>query len=126
MTLILDAGALIALERGDVDVVRAIEHERRAERSAVTHAGVVGQVWRGGTVRQSVLARVLSGVEILPLDDELGRRAGRLLALTRTSDVIDAALVLLANHSDWILTSDPDDIQLLAAAAGLHVDVIAV
>ncbi len=92
----------------------------------MTHGGVVGQVWRGGTGRQSVLARVLAGVDILPLDDELGRRAGRLLALTRTSDVIDAALVLLANHSDWILTSDPDDLQLLAEAAGLHVDVIAV
>lgn len=126
MTLILDAGALIALERGHVDVVRAIAHERREERSAVTHGGVVGQVWRSGTGRQSVLARVLSGVEILPLDDELGRRAGMLLALTRTSDVIDAALVLLAKHSDWILTSDPDDLQLLARAAGLHVDVIAV
>ena len=39
-------------------------------------------------------------------------------------DVIDAALVLLATDADEILTSDPDDIVILALASGVHADVV--
>ena len=92
----------------------------------MTHGGVVGQVWRGGTARQATLAILLAGVEVVALDDRLGRRAGLLLARAGTNDVVDAALVLLALDGDEILTSDPDDLRLLAAAAGLHVDLVPV
>jgi hypothetical protein len=40
--------------------------------------------------------------------------------------VIDVALVLLAADEDWLLTSDPGDIEVLAAAAGLHVEIVPV
>jgi hypothetical protein len=40
--------------------------------------------------------------------------------------VIDAALVLLADDGDVILTSDPDDIEPLAVAANLDVEIVAV
>ena len=126
MRLILDAGALIAIERGDREVIARIQRELSTKRGVVTHGGVVGQVWRGGTGRQTRLARFLPGFEIVPLDAELGRRAGVLLGKTRTTDVIDAAVVLLAADGDWILTSDPEDLRVLAEAAGLHVDVIEV
>lgn len=126
MSLILDAGAFIAIERRDPETTRMLQIERNAERRPRTHGGVVGQVWRGGTARQAVLAKLLPSVRIEPLDNELGRRAGALLARTGTSDVIDAAVVLLARDGDWILTSDPDDLAPLVEAAGLHVDVIAV
>jgi hypothetical protein len=36
-----------------------------------------------------------------------GRDAGKLLGLTRRRDVVDAALVLLAEDGDTIVTSDP-------------------
>ncbi len=49
-----------------------------------------------------------------------------LLGRTRMSDVIDAALVLLAADRDLILTSDPHDLKPLAASAGLHVDIVPV
>lgn len=42
----------------------------------VTHAGVVGQVWRGGSGRQVSLARALAGIDVVPLDDALARAAG--------------------------------------------------
>jgi predicted nucleic acid-binding protein len=86
----------------------------------------VAQVWRGGTGRQANLARVLAAVEIVPLDDALGRRAGVLLGRARKADVIDAAVVLLAVDGDTILTSDPGDLKALAAAAALHVDIVRV
>lgn len=125
MTLVLDAGALQAVERGDRDVVALIAAERRAGRVPVTHGGVVGQAWRGGS-HQALLARLLGGVEVVALDDRLGRRAGALLAIARASDVIDAAVVLLAADGDDILTSDPDDLTALAAAGDTHVELITV
>lgn len=78
--LVLDAGAFVAVERADRDVVALIKRERLAGRAPVSHGGVVAQVWRGGTGRQVPPPRLLAGVEVLPLDDALGRRAGALLA----------------------------------------------
>jgi hypothetical protein len=126
VTLVLDAGALLAIERLDRDVVAMIKRERLAGRAPVTHGGVVGQVWRGGAGRQTNLARLLPGVDVAPLDDALGRRAGMLLARTKTKDVIDAAIVLIADNGDEILTSDAADLVPLAVATGKYVEIVEV
>jgi len=126
VTLVLDAGALIAAEGSDREILAAIRDEVLAGRPPLTHGGVIGQVWRGGRDRQAVLAIILPGVDVAPLDDRLGRRAGVLLGRAGASDVVDAALVLLAVDGDLILTSDPDDLRHLAAAAGVHVDLVPV
>lgn len=125
MTLVLDAGALIAVERSDREIVALLKGERRAGRVAITHGGVVGQVWRDGA-RQAGLARLLAGVEIAALDDTMGRRAGILLARAGKADVVDAAVVLLAADGDLIVTSDTADLRELAAASGVHVELTAV
>ncbi len=126
MSLILDAGAFIAIERRDRAATRMLHREELDGRSPLTHGGVIGQVWRRGSGRQAILARLLPTLTVVPLDEELGQRAGVLLARTGTRDVIDAAIVLLAKDGDWILTSDPDDLAPLVEAAGLHLDVIPV
>ena len=126
MNLVLDAGAFLAVERGDRDTAALIKNQLLAGRTPVTHGGIVGQVWRGGGARQAHLARLLPAIDIQGLDDALGRRAGVLLGQARLSDVIDAAIVLLAADGDVILTSDPNDLTPLAAAAGLHVDIVSV
>jgi hypothetical protein len=126
MSLVLDAAALVAVERADRETIALIKQELLARRAPRTHGGVIGQVWRGGSGRQVNLARLLPALEINGLDDALGRRAGILLGRTRMTDVIDAALVLLAADGDFILTSDPDDLVPLAASAGLHVDIVPV
>lgn len=90
----------------------------------VSHGGVVGQAWRGGSPRQALLAKALDGIEVRALDASLGRAAGELLGRSGTSDVIVAALVLLAVDGDDIATSDPVDIEPLAALAGRHVEVL--
>jgi hypothetical protein len=126
MSLVLDAGALIAIERLDRDVVALIKRERLAGRAPVTHGGVVGQVWRGGRGRQANLARLLPGVEVIPLDDALGRRVGELLGRAKTTDVIDGAIALLARDGDEILTTDAEDIRPLVEATGVHVEIVAV
>ena len=124
--LVLDAGAFVAVERGNRDVVALVKRERLSGRVPVTNGGVVGQVWRAGSGRQAPIARLLAGVEVVPLDDLLGRRAGTLLARSGTADAIDAAVVCLAEDGDDILTSDPEDLRDLAQAAGIHVEIIPV
>jgi hypothetical protein len=126
MSLVLDAGALLAIERGDRRTVALIKHELLAGRVPRTHGAVIGQVWRGGARPQASLARLLPALEIVPIDDGLGRRAGVLLGVARARDVVDAALVLLAADEDLVLTSDPGDLARLAAAAGLQVDIVPV
>jgi hypothetical protein len=124
--LVLDAGAFMAVERGDRHVVALVKRERLAGRPPVTCGGVVAQVWRGGHGRQALVARLLAGVLVVPIDDRLGRRAGSLLARSGQSDAIDAAVICLAADGDDILTSDPGDLRELAEAADIHVDLIPV
>ena len=126
MSLVLDAGALLAVERYDRDVIALLKQELVSGRSPLTHGGVVGQVWRGGAGRQANLARLLPALDVAALDEALGRRAGVLLGRARKADVVDAALVSLAADGDSILTSDPDDLLALAATAGAHVDLVPV
>jgi uncharacterized protein YaiI (UPF0178 family) len=59
-------------------------------------------------------------------DEIAAKRAGELLAVTGTSDVVDALLVGLARDRDVILTSDPDDIEPLVAAARIRATVFAI
>jgi len=124
MRLILDAGAFIALERRDPWMLKRLNAARIARTPPVSHGGVIGQVWRGGGARQAIVARALFGVVIRPLDAALGRAAGELLARAKRADVIDAALVLLARDGDHIITSDPDDLEPLARAADLDVELV--
>ena len=124
MKLVLDSGALIALERNDRAMWRRYKGAQLASQVPVSHGGIVGQVWRGGGPRQGLVAKALAGVDVRPLDDALGRTTGRLLAIARRSDVIDAALTLLAEDGDHIVTSDPEDIEPLVVAANRHVELI--
>ena len=124
MTIVLDAGALLAIERGDREMWAVYERERAAKRVILTHAGIVGQVWRGGAGRQARLARALQGIDVRAIDDDLGRQAGVLLGRSGSSDVIDAAVVAIAEDGDEIFTADADDLHDLAHAAGKIVELI--
>lgn len=122
--LVLDAGALIAVERGDRDMIARL---RAAEQHAIelrTSAIVVAQVWRDPAGRQARVARLLDAVDVRAVDDRLARDAGVLLGRAGTSDPIDATIVLIAEDGDRVLTSDPDDLRHLADTAGARVAVI--
>ncbi len=123
MTLIFDSGAFIALERNDRAMWRRVKAAERASDVPVTHGGVVAQVWRGGG-RQALLARALQAVEVVGLDEDLGRRAGTLAAKAGSVDVIDAALAAMARHGDQLLTSDPHDLAALIDVGRQRVDII--
>lgn len=122
--LVLDSGALIAVDRGDRRAILDLWLEHRHQRRMVTHPMVVAQVWRGG--RQAMLARFLKGVDVRSIDDAIGRRCGELLATAGASDPVDAAVVVLARNGDHIVTSDPHDITQLVEASGRAVRVVPV
>lgn len=92
----------------------------------LTHGGVVAQVWRGGTGRQVPMSRALQAVDVIALDDTLGRAAGVLLGRAELADAINGALAAMADHGDRIVTSDAGDLARLVAAAGRRVDVVPV
>ena len=124
--LVLDAGALIAVDRGD----RAMRARLRAAANAGlelrTHAFVVAQAWRDSRGRKADLARLLGATEVVAVDEALARRCGELLAAAGATDPIDAGVVLIARDGDRIATSDRRDIEGLATAAGRRVAVVAV
>ena len=126
MSLVLDAGALIAIDRNDRAMWRRLKSALEAGDVPVTHGGIVGQAWRGNGPRSALIALALASLDVRPLDENLGKRAGELLGRAKKTDVIDAALVLLAGDGDIIATSDRADIQPLARAAGHVVELVAV
>jgi hypothetical protein len=124
--LILDAGAFVAAERGNREVLARLKQERRRGSAPLTNGAVVAQVWRGGRGKQVPVAQLLSSTDVAPVDDLLGKRAGMLLALTGAADAVDASVVCLAQDGDDILTSDPGDLLDLVRTAGVHVELIPV
>ncbi len=117
----LDAGALVALDKGDRRMIALLQEALRRGTRLRVPSGVVGQAWRDGR-RQVALARLLraSQVDILPLDGPLGRACGELCGSAGTSDVIDASVVITAKeHDDVIVTSDPNDLLRLDPEANL-------
>lgn len=89
--------------------------KRAAERGEELHTThpVLAQVWREPP-RQANLARALRHFDIHPLDESV--TIGRRLAETKTSDVVDAHLVIIAESlGTFILTGDPSDMSRLNA-----------
>ncbi|HEY5044565.1 MAG TPA: hypothetical protein VII53_01785 [Solirubrobacteraceae bacterium] len=120
--LVFDAGALIALDRGDRAVGALVTAASRNDTETVTSSACLAQVWRN-PARQARLAKALAGFLELPLDPLSSRRCGLLLADARTSDIADAALALLVQDGDTVLTSDPHDIEHLLDVTGINADI---
>ena len=115
----LDTGALIALDRGDKRMFALLDRALAQRRTFRVPSGVLAQAWRNGRV-QVTLARFLRSkeVEIIPLDEHVARSCGELCGATNTSDIVDASVVIVARqHRDPIVTSDPNDLRCLDAAA---------
>jgi hypothetical protein len=121
----LDAGALVAADRDDRAMIARLRAAQQHSLELRTNAMVVAQVWRDQHGRQVNLARLLRAVDVRSVGQRDGRDAGVLQAVAGTADAIDATVVLLAAAGDRILTSDPGDMTLLAAAADSRAVIVA-
>lgn len=115
--LTLDAGALIALDRGSQDIRALLRRARAHGWPTVIPTGALAQAWRGGA-RQARLAGFLGarrdGPLLHPLDGTVARAAGELCGRAGVADVIDASVVLCArSHGHHVVTTDPHDLARL-------------
>lgn len=120
--VVYDAGLLVAADRSDRRTWAA--HRLRLELGfmPLVPAPVVAQVSR--SANQAQLRRFLASCAIVPFEERDAHEVGKLLARSRTSDVVDAFVVTTALQ--WravILTSDVDDIERLVSASGRNVRV---
>jgi predicted nucleic acid-binding protein len=115
LTVVFDAGALIALERRDERMIALLAEISDAEMPCYVPAGVLAQVWRG-TPRQVPISRLLKtqAVKVVALDQAEACRVGQLLGRTGGSDVTDAHVALVARPlGALVITSDPEDISAI-------------
>lgn len=120
-----DAGALVAAERNNRTVWAL--HRRSLDRGLrpTVPAGALGQGWRRGP--QAQLARLLKGCRVEVLDAARSHAAGAACARSGTADVIDASVVVgAAARGDLVVTSDRADLERIASALGVPVEVAAV
>lgn len=120
--VVLDTGALIAIDRGDRRIGAVVHEAARHGIDAVTSSVCVAEAWRD-PARQARLARALAGVIEYALDPHTARACGAVLARSGTSEVADTAVALLAHDHDVVLTSDAGDIQHLLDTTGSAAEI---
>lgn len=93
--LVLDAGALIALERNSRDLWVLVDAAYGAGDRALVPACALAQVWSGAPA-QARLNRALKLCRTIPLDKEQARITGRLRLASGMDDITDASVAAAA------------------------------
>ena len=120
---VYDAGALVAADRNPRSMWA--EHRVRLEAGVIpcVPAPVIAQVSTSG--RHAQLRRFLRGCNVIDFRAVDAHARGRLLARSRTSDIVDAAVVLLAtDRAAEIVTADRADITHLLVAARVSLPIV--
>jgi hypothetical protein len=111
----LDAGGLIALDRNDRRMVALLARAAETKSPITIPASALAQAIRDPE-RQVRLARLIRQptTSVRELDRVDATSIGRLLAASRTADVVDAHVVICARRAhQHVVTSDPDDLRAL-------------
>ena len=128
--LILDTGALIALDRNDRSVWAMLRNAADDDSAVSVPAAAIAQAWRDET-RQSLLARALKHCDEVSLHGPLARSSGVLRGAASTADIVDASIAVVggarSRHGDAaIVTSDPADLKHLINVLHARVRVVAI
>ncbi len=128
--LVLDAGALIQLDRNDRSTWALLRVAADASNTVHVPTGAIAQAWRDGR-RQVLLARALSHCDEVALEGPLARAAGVLCGKAATADVIDASIAVTAaglarDDQVVVVTSDRADLRHLLAVLDVEVRLIEV
>lgn len=111
----LDAGGLIAVDRNDRRVIALLARARETGARLTVPATALAQAIRAPS-QQVRLSRMLRQptTDVVALDRVDATNVGRLLAASRTTDVVDAHVAICARRTgNKVVTSDPGDLQLL-------------
>ena len=113
--VLYDTGALLAAERRHRGLWALHEQSLAGGIRPIVPVVVLAQAWRG--TPHANLSRLLRGCQVTPDTEELGKAAGAICGRAGTSDVIDGLVVVTALRLDaLVVTSDPPDLQHLAAS----------
>jgi hypothetical protein len=114
---VMDAGAVIALERRAPFLMGILDQALQGKAEVVFPRTVIAQVWRG-TPRQANVARLINGgikrdasVIIDELTEERARQIGIRIGAVHHQDIVDIHVALAAaERGHAVLTSDDSDI----------------
>ena len=119
-----DTGALIAAERNNRKIWALHMTWLRKGVLPTVPAVVLAQAWRGGP-HHANLARLLDPCVVEDLTALRARAVGFLAGQANHADVVDVAVVEGAlRRGDVVVTSDADDIEAIAAAAGSRLTIL--
>ncbi len=122
---VLDAGALIAFERGDRRIRGLLMLAGRTREGILVPASALAQVWRGGA-RSAPLVRLMAAGKVDPLDELRAKEIGERLSRRDKADIADAHVVCCAlDRNADLITSDPEDMESLAGP-GEHLVLVSV
>jgi predicted nucleic acid-binding protein len=111
--LTLDAGALIAYERGEPRVREILATAFARGLVPTVPAVAIAEVWRGDA-RDARVARLLKVSRIEPLDEARAREAEALRRSVPGTGTIDACIAFgVAQRGDAVATSDPHEMRTL-------------
>jgi hypothetical protein len=108
-----DAGGLIALDRGDRQVLALLARAAERGMRITIPATALAQAIRN-PARQARLARLIRqpSTDLIALDGPAATATGLLLARSRTSDIVDAHVVICARRAQQIIvTTDAGDLR---------------
>lgn len=112
--LTLDTGALIAADRDDRRFWTFWKEAERRDIDVTVPTAVLTQAWRRG--RTARMAMLLEACLTEGLDERLAKATGVLCGESKTSDIVDAVVIVsAAQRGDDVLTSDSGDLRRLAA-----------
>jgi predicted nucleic acid-binding protein len=118
-----DAGGLIALDRDDRRVLALLARAGERGLRVTIPATALAQAIRN-PARQARLARLIrqASTDLVSLDGPDATATGLLLASSRTSDIVDAHVVICARRAvQVVVTSDAADLRKLDASLPLVV-----
>lgn len=110
-----DAGGLIALDKGDRRVLALLARAAARQLRVTIPATALAQAIRR-PASQARLARLVRQptTDLVALDGPDATTTGLLLAITRTSDIVDAHVVICARRAEQlVITSDAGDLRRL-------------
>lgn len=122
--IVLDAGALVAVDKGDERMRAKLRAATEGSTPIVVPAGALAQVWRDGRT-QARVARLLNDLgpdAVAVFDGAAAQRTGELCGKAGTSDVVDASVAVVASQPGTLVlyTSDDEDMERLLETLGGH------
>lgn len=115
--LVLDSGAVTRLaerSRQSAALILALRSEGLWPPSVPSV--VLVECLQGHAARDALANRLLKTCDVIEqVDEPLARRAAQLRRLARKGSAVDALVVAIAEPGGTVLTSDPRDLEALAA-----------